>query len=103
MLDLNQTRGHEQAGIRPALIVSVDLFNDGPAGLVIVCPITSRSKAVRSHVAILAPEGGLTTASYVKCEDIRSVSSERLIRRLGRVESSTLASVEEILQILMGL
>src|SRR5438128_11466126 len=41
LIDLNPVRGHEQAGRRPALVVSDDLFNQGPAGLVIVLPITS--------------------------------------------------------------
>src|SRR5204862_2444879 len=46
MLNFDPTRGHEQAGTRPALIISVDVFNAGPADLVIVLPITSRSKRV---------------------------------------------------------
>ena len=36
MVDLNPARGHEQAGYRPCLVVSVDLFNHGPAELVVV-------------------------------------------------------------------
>ena len=59
MIDLDPTRGHEQAGKRPALIVSDDVFNSGPAGLVIVLPLTTKSKGVRSHVAVQPPEGGL--------------------------------------------
>ncbi|OYV95604.1 MAG: growth inhibitor PemK, partial [Planctomycetia bacterium 21-64-5] len=41
-VNLDPVRGHEQAGTRPALIVSVNRFNHGPAGLVVVLPITSR-------------------------------------------------------------
>ena len=41
MVDLNSARGHEQAGVRPALVVSVDTFNHGPAGLAVVLPVTS--------------------------------------------------------------
>jgi mRNA interferase MazF len=103
LVSLDPVRGHEQAGTRPALVVSVDRFNHGPAGLVIVLPITSRSKGVPLHVPISPPEGGLTLPSFVKCEDVRSVSLDRLVRRLGSVEPSTLSLVEDRLRILMGL
>lgn len=44
LVDLNPVRGHEQAGKRPCLIISVDLFNQGTSGLVVVLPITSKDK-----------------------------------------------------------
>ncbi len=103
MLNFDPTRGHEQAGTRPALIISVDVFNAGPANLVIVLPITSRSKGVRSHVAVQPPEGGLSMASFIKCEDVRSVARERLHRRLGDISSETMAEVEDKLRILLNL
>lgn len=103
MLNFDPTRGHEQAGTRPALILSVDVFNAGPAGLVIVLPITSRSKGVRSHVAVQPPEGGLSVVSYIKCEDVRSVAKERLHRRLGNISATTMAEVEDKLRILLNL
>lgn len=103
LIDLNPTRGHEQAGKRPGLVVSVDLFNQGPAGLVVVIPITTREKGIPLHVEIKSPEGGLAKRSFVKCEDIRSVSKERLVQRLGRVTRNTLAEVEERLRILLDL
>ena len=76
-VDLDPTRGHEQAGRRPALVISVDLFNQGPADLVVVLPITSKAKGVPLHVGITPPEGGVRMPSYIKCEDIRSVSKQR--------------------------
>jgi len=103
MLNLDPTRGHEQSGTRPALIISVDTLNHGPAGLVIALPITSKSKGIPFHVAVDPPEGGVTMRSYVKCEDIRSVSKDRLQKRLGRVRHATLATVENSLRILLGL
>ena len=103
LVDLNPTRGHEQGGRRPGLVVSVDLFNQGPAGLVIVLPITTKEKGIPLHVEIKAPEGGLTKRSFIKCEDIRSVSRERLVQRLGQVTRSTLDAVEDRLRILLNL
>ena len=95
MVDLNPTRGHEQAGVRPALVVSVDTFNHGPAGLAVVLPITSRAKGIPLHVAIDSPEAGLRMKSFVKTEDVRSVAIERLTRRLGQVTEATMAEVED--------
>jgi len=103
MLNFDPTRGHEQAGTRPALILSVDVFNAGSADLVIVLPITSRSKGVRSHVIVQPPAGGLSVVSYIKCEDVRSVAKERLYRRLGEISATTMAEVEDKLRILLGL
>ena len=103
MVDLDPTRGHEQAGSRPALVVSHDTFNQGPAGLVIVVPVTSRDKGVRSHVRIEPPEGGLRTPSFIKCEDVRSVTVSRLTRRLGTVSQATLQAVATRLRALMDL
>ena len=103
LVDLNPTRGHEQAGRRPALVVSVDGFNAGPAGLLIVVPITSAAKGVRSHVRVNPPEGGLQATSYAKCEDVRSISKDRLIDHWGAVSDATMAGVEERLRFLMGL
>ena len=102
MVDFDPTKGHEQAGRRPALVISVDAFNSGPAELVIVLPITSKSKGVRSHVEVNPPEAGLTVKSFIKCEDVRSVAKERLSRRRGHVSPQTMAAVEYRVRILLG-
>lgn len=103
LADLNPVRGREQAGMRPCLVISVDPFNQSPAGLTIVLPVTSKNKGIRSHVEVLPPEGGVREASYVKCEDVRSISTERLVNRWGRIRPDTLRLVEDRLRILMGL
>ncbi len=104
LVNLNPVRGHEQAaGTRPALVVSVDLFNHGPAGLVVVLPVTSKDKGIPLHVKLLASEGGLKTESYVKCEDIRSVSIERCEKKIGHISPSILAEVDDRLRILLDL
>ncbi len=103
LVDLDPTRGHEQAGKRPGLVVSVDLFNHGPAGLVVLLPLTTRAKGIPFHVEVNPPEGGLKEKSFIKCEDVRSVAKERLSRRLGSVSQATLAAVEDRLRILLNL
>lgn len=103
LVDLNPTRGHEQAGRRPALVMSVDTFNHGPAGLVILVPLTTRDRRLPLQVRLDPPEGGLSEVSFAKCEDVRSVASERLLRCLGKVSGTVLRDVEDRLRILLGL
>ena len=102
-VNLSPVRGHEQSGRRPALVVSVDALNHGPAGLVVVVPITTSDRGIPFHVGLIPPEAGVDRSSYIKCEDVRSVSKDRLVSPLGRVAPSTLATVEDRLRILLGL
>src|SRR5271157_5415458 len=102
-LNLDPTIGHEQAGSRPALILSVDIFNEGPADLVVVIPITRTERKIRWHVPIKPPEGGLVSESFIQCENVRSVSKRRVKRLRGRVWESTMQQVEDRIRILLGL
>ena len=96
--------GHEPMGTRPGLILSIDRSNRSGAELVVIVPLTSRHKiGIPWHVEILPPEGGVTMRSRIKCENLRSSSTERLIRRLGTVSSKTLHEVDERVRILLGL
>ena len=101
-VDLNPVRGHEQAGRRPCLVISDDIYNQGPAAKHIVLPVTSRNNGIPYHLTVTPPEGGLRLASYVMCDDIRSVSRERFGERLGAVSSQTLSLMKENLEMLLG-
>lgn len=103
LADLDPTRGREQAGKRPVLVVSTNDFNHGPAELVVVAPLTSKRKGVPWHVLVTPPEAGLKSKSYIKCEDVRSVSRARLNKRWGLVSEPTLDAVEDRLRILLEL
>ncbi|MCL6099146.1 MAG: type II toxin-antitoxin system PemK/MazF family toxin, partial [Bacteroidetes bacterium] len=59
MINLNPAKGREQSGIRPALIISDDFFNNSAAELVIVLPITSKKKGIPLHVQLSSKETGL--------------------------------------------
>jgi mRNA interferase MazF len=67
-VNLNPTRGHAQAGTRPALIVSTDVYNHGPAQLVLAAPLTTRDRRIPLWVAIEPPEGGLRERSLAMCD-----------------------------------
>ncbi|AZT91439.1 type II toxin-antitoxin system PemK/MazF family toxin [Caldicellulosiruptor changbaiensis] len=103
LVDLNPTRGHEQSGVRPAVIVSVDEFNSCPADLVVIVPITTKNKNIPLHVKIQPKESGLDRVSFAKPEDIRSISKERLVKKIGRLSDEKLRELEEKIKILLGL
>ena len=103
LADFNPTKGREQAGIRPCLVFSVDPMNHGPLDLVIGIPITSTERGWPTHVEVRPPEGGLKNVSYIKCEDIRSMSSDRFMKRLGVVSARTMTETEARVRILLGL
>lgn len=103
LADLNPVRGHEQAGRRPVLVISVDEFNHGPAKLVVVAQITSKNKGIPLHVPLEPYETGLDKKSYVKCEDVRSIAQERLEAKLGVANKENILLVEDRLRILLGL
>ncbi len=90
---LDPSVGHEQAGRRPVLIVSVDQLGTGPSQLAITVPITSRSHAQRMHVPLSPTEGGLRVESWIMPEQVRCISRDRLIERWGQVDATTLEEV----------
>lgn len=85
------------------LVISEDLFNQGPAGLAIVLPMTSTIRNVPSHVPLSPPEGGVKNRTAILCEGVRSVSVGRLVQRWGAVSRPTMAEVEDRLRILLRL
>lgn len=90
--ELDPVEGHEQAGRRPCLVISVDQIGKGPSDLAIVIPI-SRSNFTQLDVRIAPPEGGLTDSSYAMPYQVRTVSRTRLAKRRGLVSDETLAEV----------
>lgn len=103
LADLDPVRGHEQAGKRPVLVLSVDTYNQSRADLIVVAPITSTIRQHPFHLTIAPPEGGLSDISNILCDSVRSVSKQRFARCWGRVSSATIIAVEDRLRILLGL
>jgi len=103
--DFDPVRGREQGRQRPALILSNDQFNNGPAGLVVVVPFTTRERArMPLRVRVDPPEGGLNETSFALCEAVRSISTGRLIEGpWGSVSARTLASIEFRVRTLLDL
>jgi mRNA interferase MazF len=103
IVDLDPAVGHEQGGVRPALVVSHDQFNRSPAGLVIIAPITGTDRGLITHISIDPPEGGLVKRSFIMADQTRTISQLRLGRRLGIIGQVTRSEVEVRLRFLLAL
>lgn len=94
--DLSPTRGSEQAGLRPVLILSHDVFNDR-SGTVIAVALTSQPQRAGFPLTLELTTPRLPKRSWVKISQIRTLAVERVGKRLGR------ASPEELAQVIEGL
>ena len=103
LADLNPTRGHEQSGRHPCVVVSTNFFNHGPSGLIIILPLTTHDRGVPLHILIEPPDGGARHRSFIKSEDVRSIAIERLVERWGTVSRSAMDDVEDRLRVLLEL
>ena len=94
--DLNPTRGREQAGLRPVLILSHDIFNER-SGTVIAIAITSQPQKAGFPLTLELKTGNLPKQSWAKISQIRTISVERIGKLIGK------ASQEEVIQVVEGL
>lgn len=94
--DLNPTRGSEQAGLRPVLVLSHDIFNQR-SGTVIAVAVSSQPQRAGFPLTLELVAARLPKRSWVKISQIRTLATERIGKRLGR------ASPEELAQVLEGL
>ena len=94
--DLNPVRGREQAGLRPVLVLSHDVFNER-SGTVIAMALTSQPQRAGFPLTLEPQAAKLPKRSWVKISQIRTLSVERIGAKLGR------ASPEEVSQVVEGL
>ena len=99
--DLNPVRGHEQAGERPVLVLSHDVFNER-SGTVIAVALTSQEPRAGFPLTMEIKGGVLPKRSWVKISQIRTLSTERLGRRLARVSDEDLVHIVEGLNEIVG-
>ncbi len=103
LVDFGDPMGREQAGSRPAVVMSADPLNESQAGVVMVVPCTSSRRSVPSHIEIEPGDSGLDQVSYAKCEDLKSISDRRLIGRLGSVDPNVIFEIGRVLRMLLDL
>jgi mRNA interferase MazF len=94
--DLNPVRGREQAGRRPVLVLSHDIFNRR-SETVIAMAITSQHQRAGFPLTLALPQGQMPKPSWVKISQIRTISVDRLGKRIGSV------SPEDLNQAINGL
>lgn len=99
--DLNPVRGHEQSGQRPVLIVSQDVFNER-SGTVIAVALTSQPQRAGFPLTLELESKRVPKQSGVKISQIRTLSVERIGKRLGRVSPEELTQVVEGLNEIIG-
>ncbi|MBK5292977.1 MAG: type II toxin-antitoxin system PemK/MazF family toxin [Acidobacteriia bacterium] len=92
--DLNPVRGREQAGLRPVLVLSHDVFNER-SGTVIAVALTSKEPKTVFPLTLETNAIGLSKRSWVKVSQIRTLAVERIGRRLGIAPEGELARVIE--------
>jgi len=103
LIDFGKPVGREQSGRRPAVVISSDLLNESAAGVLIVIPITTSYRGLPSHIEIDNGKSGLDEVSYAKCEDVKSVSEQRLISRIGAAGDEVMFQAARALGFLLDL
>ena len=93
---LSPQAGREQAGIRPALVVSNDEYNNLQNDLYIICPITTRNRGLEFHIPVAPPEGGITKHSVIMCDQVKAQSSDRFLRFRGTVSDELLFAAQRV-------
>ncbi|MFE9824781.1 type II toxin-antitoxin system PemK/MazF family toxin [Streptomyces sp. NPDC005791] len=103
LVDLEPTRGSEANKVRPAVIVSNNAANlsveSNGRGVVTVVPLTSNTARVLTFQALLrAAESGLPRDSKVQCEQVRAVSLDRVLKRVGTVPRQRMTDIDTALR-----
>ena len=103
VVDWSPARGSEQAGLRPAVAIQTDAANLNPAyPNTIVVTVRTKGKPVPFHVRLdPSTKNGLRSPSFVKCEQVLTISKERLHRRIGRLSAADLARVVAALRMVL--
>lgn len=105
LVDFNPARGHEQAGIRPALVVQSDVMNQSAWGTVVVLAVSKATEVKRKgilNVELGKGEGGLRLDSVVKCHQIYTIDRSRLIRRFGHLAHNRIAEIDHATKLVLG-
>jgi mRNA interferase MazF len=100
IVDFGSPAGHEQGGIRPAVVVGSAGHCRFPIGMALVIPTTTRDRGLDHHVRIASPESGLHHPSWARTEEITAVSTGRFTQPapIGRASDSEIGELSEWLR-----
>jgi mRNA interferase MazF len=99
--DLNPIRGHEQGGHRPVVVISEDVFN-ARSGTVIAMAVTSQPQRAGFPLTIELTGTPLPEQSWVKISQVRTLSVQRLGKKIGRISPEDLDRLIEGLNEIVG-
>jgi len=104
LANLSPTKGSEQAGTRPVLIVQTDRANPySPNTIIVPFTTTIRQSLLPSHVLVSSAEENVKEDSVLLCEQIRVVSKSRFVRLLGLLSDNAMSDVEQALKVILEL
>ncbi|WP_422934596.1 type II toxin-antitoxin system PemK/MazF family toxin [Sinomonas sp. P47F7] len=93
-VDLDPTKGSEQAGRRPALVVSGNDYNASIPRVIIVLPVTTRDRGLPHHILLEGPALNLKQASFAMTEQPRTIDRERITGTAGAADEVTMSRVD---------
>jgi mRNA interferase MazF len=99
--NLDPAKGHEQTGERPVLVISQDVFNER-SGTVITMALTSQPQKAGFPLTLELASPKLPKRSWVKISQIRTLSTERLGKKIGKAAAEELAMIVEGLNEIIG-
>ncbi|WP_307782509.1 type II toxin-antitoxin system PemK/MazF family toxin [Tenggerimyces flavus] len=104
LVDFGEPVGHEQGGVRPAVVVGSQIHCRFPIGRAMVVPLTSRDRGLDHHVRIDPAGSGLNRPSWARTEDLTAVSTQRFVRSepLGTASATEIADLSEWLRDLVA-
>lgn len=93
--NLNPGKGSEQQGLRPVVIISGNILNQY-LPVVITCPLTTKIKNYKGNVVLEPDEiNGLSEKSEIVVFQIRSISKDRLVNKIGRIQEAQLNHLKQ--------
>lgn len=102
-VELNPTKGREQSGRRPAVVVSSSLFLQRVETLVVIIPATSVDRKWPNHVKINGPDVTLSQPTFAMTEQPRTITRERIGDSLGFISAETQTEIDMWLRDFLGL
>jgi len=104
LVSLDPTRGHEQRGVQPCIIVSdPDVTEDQRYPLLCVVPLSGRSGRGALYPALAPGASGLRKPSFALLDQVRTVDKRRVLKVFGKIAAGELDTVDDGLKLLLGL
>jgi len=95
-INFDPTKGHEQKGRRPAVVLSSKIYNE-PAGLLLACPVSSRIKGYPYEVVLTGKFQGAVLVDHIRSLDWRA----RPVKKAGNISEHILLKIQQKLKTLL--